>query len=53
MSVKWQTSQLRRMSILKRETSAEYCVEQIISTNNKLRWEKVFDEVVYPEESDL
>jgi hypothetical protein len=48
MSVKWRTTQSRRLSILKQ--SEEYCVEQVISFQQQTNMEKVFDKVVYPEE---
>jgi hypothetical protein len=51
MFVKWQTTQSRRLSILKQ--SEEYCAEQVISFQQQTNMEKVFDEVVYPEELTL
>ena len=54
MSVKWQTTRLRRLvNIEKGKQNEEYCVEQVISFQQQTNTEKVFNEVVYPEESTL
>ena len=54
MSVKWQTTRLHRLvNIEKGKPNEEYCVEQVISFQQQTNMEKVFDEVVYPEESTL
>ena len=38
---------------LKRKQNEKYCVEQVISFQQQTNMEKVFDEVVYPEELTL
>ena len=41
------------VNIEKGKPNEEYCVEQVISFQQQTNMEKVFDEVVYPEESTL
>ena len=41
------------VNIEKGKQNEEYCVEQVISLQQQTNMEKVFDEVVYPEESTL
>ena len=41
------------VNIEKGKQNEEYCVEQVISFQQQTNMEKVFDEVVYPEESTL
>jgi hypothetical protein len=41
------------VNIEKGNQNEEYCVEQVISFQQQTNMEKVFDEVVYPEESTL
>jgi hypothetical protein len=41
------------VNIEKGKQNKEYCVEQVISFQQQTNMEKVFDEVVYPEESTL
>ena len=54
MSVKWQTTQYCVVCQYKNgKQSEEYCVEQVISFQQQTNTEKVFDEVVYPEELTL
>ena len=41
------------VNIEKGKQNEEYCFEQVISFQQQTNMEKVFDEVVYPEESTL
>jgi hypothetical protein len=41
------------VNIEKGKQNEEYCVEQVISFQQQTNMEKVFDEVVYPEEPTL
>ena len=41
------------VNIEKGKQNEEYCVEHVISFQQQTNMEKVFDEVVYPEESTL